>query len=665
MDILSTMKKKDFNNKEKNLFSGIPPSYWLFIFSVILYVNTLSNGYNFDDTFVVQNNPTIRKGIEAIPEIFTSRYWTEKDNTFGYRPVVRASFAMEMSLWGENPTMSHLVNILLYALGVFVAYKVIRKIFFQIPEWIIFSGFLLFISHPLHTEVVASLKNREDLLVLILGFLCILIFLKFSETRKSPWLFLGLIVFFITCLTKENGIVFMAIIPAALFFSVPDNKISKEFFKKNQTLLISAFLLLVIGIIALNLPNWILPAEQKELFYFENPLHFIHIKSMHYATGFFSLLYYLKMLILPYPLLFYYGYNMIEMHTFTSLWVWLSIIIFVFMVVFTIKYFYKNSLFAFSIILYFVNIFIYSNIYLPVNGIVAERYVFIASLGFILAILSLFYQFKILPITNLSRVKKTKSGLIIPVIIITVVFSILTLKRNAQWKDYKTLMSSDIEFLNNSAKAQTSYATVLFNELKDTLAKGYKANSADVETILRHYKRSVEIYPKMYNSMNNIGLIYLSMYKNIPEAMSWFKKALENNQDYTEASYNLAYSYLQVKDTNSALTYFNQVLRYDSTHTASLSDMANIYYAKKDSIKALGLNYKLMKTDTLTDLPYINLGNYALLGHDTVTAVKWWEKAILKNPDNPKLCYGLGMYFTQHGDLQKGNYYLKLSKKLR
>ena len=197
MNILSAMKKHENKNK-KNLLKRISPAWWLFILSFLLYANTMYNGYNFDDTFVVQDNVTVQKGIKAIPEIFTSHYWTEKDNTFGYRPIIRASFALEMSLWGDHPAMSHLVNILLYALGVFVAFKVIRKIFFQIPEWIIFSGFLLFISHPLHTEVVASLKNREDLLVFLLGFISINIFLLYYNSKKILWLFLGFIVFFIT-----------------------------------------------------------------------------------------------------------------------------------------------------------------------------------------------------------------------------------------------------------------------------------------------------------------------------------------------------------------------------------------------------------------------------------------------------------------------------------
>lgn len=657
------MKKKKTNLKKSPFYKNIPPFYWLAIIAFVLYANSIKNSYNFDDNFVVLNNPTIEKGISSIPEIFTSHYWIEKDNTFGYRPIARATFAIEMSIWGKSAPMSHLVNILLYCLCIIISYKIIRRIFPDFPLWLLFLAFLLFITHPTHTEVINSLKNREDILVFLFGFTSVYLFLKYSESGKWFWLSLGLFLFFVTCLTKENGITFAAIIPIACFFALPPYNISFVFFKKYQKLIFSSILIIITGIIAIKLPDWILTPEQKTPFYFENPLHFIPEFSTHLATGIYTLIYYLKILIFPYPLLFYYGYNAIEIHTFSNSIVWISTLLYSLFLFLTFKNLKKNPLFSFSVLFYLISISVYSNIVFPVNGIVAERFVFIASLGFTLALFALIQQYFLDFPDKSVQFNKRKNKIIWITLLVSVIFSIQTMYRNTQWKDYKTLLGSDIENLNNSAKAQTSYATVLLNELKDTAAKGYPANPVDLENTLSHYRRSLEIYPDLYSSMNNIGFIYLTFYNNPQEAIPWFKKAIQTKPDYTEANYNLAYSYMRANDTSNALHYYVALLKIDSTHILTISDIANIRFSQKDTVEAIRLNKQIMNIDSFSDFPYINLGNYALLSHDTAKAVEWWEKAISKNPNNPKLCYGMSKYFIQHGQIEKGNYYMNLSNK--
>ncbi|MBI5541969.1 MAG: hypothetical protein HY951_18075 [Bacteroidia bacterium] len=655
---------KNKSKKQQNLFlSKITAAHWLFIISFLLYFNTLWNGYNFDDNFVVYNNPTIEKGISAIPEIFTTHYWTEKDNTFGYRPIVRSTFAIEQSIWGNTPALSHLINILLYCFCVFFAFKLVRNIFPQIPLWILFSALVLYTTHPTHTEVINSLKNREDLLVLLLGIATINIFISLHNSQKWYWLPLGLIVFFATCLTKENGITFAAIAPLVCYFAPNSKNISGTFLNKYFKIILSTILLFIVGYIAIKLPDWILPNEQKLLFYFENPLHETHGFVVKLATGFYTLLYYLKMMLFPYPLLFYYGYNVVNIASFSSPLVYLSLAIFIALAFFTLKNIRKNPLFSFGILLFLVSISVYANFAFPVNGIVAERFLFIASLGFFLAISGIIQQYTQKHPEVSPVYKKNKTRIIWIVTIICIIFSIQTINRNTQWKSYKTLLTADIENLENSAKAHTSFATFTLNEIKVNAVDGNKINSADLEKVIYHYNKSLEIYPDYYTSINNIGLVYLTFYNNPQTAKVWFDKALKIKPDYLEAKYNLANCLIRTGDTLNSINLYKQVLAIDSNHIQTLSEMANIYYLMNDSIKAAELNFKIITIDSVTDLPYINLGNYALLRHDTLAATVWWEKALQKNPDNPKLCYGMAKYFTQHGNSEKGTYFMNLSKK--
>ena len=150
------------------------------VFAFILYGNTIQNNYSIDDDYVTFSDPTVRKGIKAIPEIFTSLYANVydagKEIKFGYRPVVKTTYAIESEFFGANPHISHLINILLYALTSILLFFLLRRFFKE--SHILFPLLVttLFMAHPVHTEVVSSLKNRDELL----SFMFNIIFLNKS-----------------------------------------------------------------------------------------------------------------------------------------------------------------------------------------------------------------------------------------------------------------------------------------------------------------------------------------------------------------------------------------------------------------------------------------------------------------------------------------------------
>ncbi len=72
--------------------------YFIFLFSFVIYANTIPNDYNLDDELVTQNHRLTSKGISAIPEIFTSPYYEDKAGyKYEYRPIVLISFAIPSS----------------------------------------------------------------------------------------------------------------------------------------------------------------------------------------------------------------------------------------------------------------------------------------------------------------------------------------------------------------------------------------------------------------------------------------------------------------------------------------------------------------------------------------------------------------------------------------
>lgn len=203
----------------KQLFSseGSYLTALVFLFSFGIYLNSVFNDYNLDDELVTQNHRLTSKGISAIPEIFTSPYYEDKAGyKYEYRPIVLITFAIEHSLFGDNPHISHFINVLLYALLCVLLFKLLRELLVGYSAVFVAITALIFAAHPIHTEVVGSIKNRDELLAL--GFSLAALHFATLYVNTNHWrnaLAVPLLLL-IGILSKSSAITFAALIPVLL-----------------------------------------------------------------------------------------------------------------------------------------------------------------------------------------------------------------------------------------------------------------------------------------------------------------------------------------------------------------------------------------------------------------------------------------------------------------
>jgi len=191
----------------------------LALLAFLLYANTIPNDYNLDDEQVTRNHRLTKKGISAIPEIFTSPYHEDDMGyKYEYRPMVLATFAIEKSLFGENPHVSHFFNVLLYALTAALLFITLSSLFSQFNIVLPLSITLLFIAHPLHTEVIASIKNRDEILAFLGGIAALFFSIRFVRSSKLVDYFPVLLFFGLAVISKRSIIPFALIIPLASVF---------------------------------------------------------------------------------------------------------------------------------------------------------------------------------------------------------------------------------------------------------------------------------------------------------------------------------------------------------------------------------------------------------------------------------------------------------------
>jgi Tfp pilus assembly protein PilF len=639
-------------------------TFWLkvilFVFAFVLYGNTTKNGYSLDDLYVTYNNPMVNKGIKAIPLILSSRYINlnaeEGGNmNFGYRPLTKAMFAVEHQFFGEDPATSHLINILLYALTLLILFSILRKLMANYSTWFPFFIVMLWAAHPVHTEVVASLKNREEILSFLFGLLALRSFMIYVRKESYLPLASGAIWFLLSIFTKPSTLPLLAAIPFTIFFFTKANV-------KNLVMITGS--MIVISIAAVLFVKLYLPAINRPMLFFENPLAFEKNILLHISTGMYSLLLYLKLLVFPHPLLFYYGYNTIPVVGFGNIWVILSIVIHAGLLVFAVVKLRERHILSFAIFFYLIVISMYANIVKPPAGIIAERFLYIASLGFSIAVI--FFLFKLLKVpAEKPDTGKQLWKVALALLVILIPFTAKTIDRNKDWKSQLSLFSNDIKYLENSAKANFIYATTLKTELIEQLnSNGNRENTqAQTDKIIGLLEQTVKVYPGYFEAWSSLGEMYTMMKNDNEKAMQYFSRAVKEKPTYAAGWYNLGYIYFQKEDFGNALDNFRRAAAIDTTDLKTLSNLANCYNKTGQIDSAVITNERIIKNKPNVLMPYVSNASFYLARQDSANAVIWLEKAAVIKPDNTKVTAVLTRYFEGKGDKAKAGYYRELYNK--
>jgi hypothetical protein len=349
----------------------------LFLVPVILYLNTIFNDYALDDSIVITQNIYVKKGLKGIGDIFRTETFTgffkkKKDLVQGgrYRPLSVASFAIECELWGEKPGLSHLINALLYGGLCIVLFKLLLHLIKNLNPAarnipVAFIATLLFAVHPIHTEVVANIKGRDELFSGLFFMFSFLYLLKAHETDSVGRLFVSALFLFLALLSKENAI---ALIPLAILFYL-----MKAEKKNTHTAIIGSILLLLASSVYLLIRYKVIGGfsggKSNELM--NNP--FLEARNGEkIPTILYTLLLYLKLLVIPYPLTYdYYPYH-IALQSWTNPLVIASLLLNLFILFLSIYYFHKNKVISISILFYYILLLPVSNLFVNVLGICWE-----------------------------------------------------------------------------------------------------------------------------------------------------------------------------------------------------------------------------------------------------------------------------------------------------
>ncbi|KAH0567032.1 protein O-mannosyl-transferase TMTC1-like [Cotesia glomerata] len=184
------------------------------LIATVLYYNTLHAGFVYDDRRAILTNPDLLPNSPWFP-LLENDFWgtplRDSESHGSYRPLCVATFRLNHLLGGLNPQGYHLVNIALHAACTGLVVRVARKV---IPgRWLshAITG-LLFAVHPIHSEAVAGIVGRADLLACFLTLGGFLTYVAHCDQTRSPlMLLIALTSSLLAAFAKETGISSLAL----------------------------------------------------------------------------------------------------------------------------------------------------------------------------------------------------------------------------------------------------------------------------------------------------------------------------------------------------------------------------------------------------------------------------------------------------------------------
>ncbi|MBI9089877.1 MAG: tetratricopeptide repeat protein [Desulfobacterium sp.] len=579
----------------------------ILFFTVGVYSNSITNEFtNWDDDQLILENLSIRSlDIDNLKKIFTP----VKGHTF--QPVRDLSYALDYALWELNPYGYHLHSIFLHWAAALLLFLTLLRIIpnlIRIDEnmpqkggistgavvYISLMTTLLFVVHPVNVEAVSWLSGRKYTLV---GFFSFLSFYLFTGSEKKGWT--GALFragSFLSVVLAIFSSPFGLMIPF-LFLLYDLCRVRKEeglYFVFKARVAVYAPYLAALAVSGMLFWGSLLgggAGGAVSAHPFGRPVYTFY-------TMLRVLFDYARNLILPLWLnnryIDFISNTLYEGKVIASLICGLLIFFFLW------RSYKKGERIYLFCAGWFVLTFLPASNIIPVSIKMADRYIYIASVGLFLFFSYALYRFCVAsPLGKKSRA--LKYGLLFVPVLILLFLSVISINRNMVWENSIALWENSLAHGSRNLVAHKN------------LGKAY-AEAGNFQKAITHYKYGLSINPDMSTLHSNLGKVYTSLGRNGDALVSYFR-SLELTPMASDVHNNLGNIFLGMKQFEKATFHLEKAASLDPGSAEAFNNLSLLYTQYGDVEKALVCGKKAVALNPDLAAAYNNLGKvYAVMG---------------------------------------------------
>ena len=409
---------------------------------VICYINTLWNGFVFDDHIHALENSNLRS-LANLPRLLLS-----------YRPLRDISYALDFAIWGESAAGFHFTNLAIHAANTILVFLLVKRLIRAASTSILTPTLaaLIFALHPLQTDAVAYVSGRRDVLFTLFYLAAFHFYLTYRSSRSWKYLVLFLAAWALSLLSKEMAASFPLVIFTWSFCELwgeSSGKQLRKFYESAKGAILTdrwLYLGLAVGGAAYTFYQTYTMGGSERAGYrgfrywggsiYHNVLTVIHVNG-----------WYLKQLVWPTPITQYSGAFPVAGSIFDHM-VIVSLAAVVILIGIGVFLLNKSPLLAFAIFSYFVMLLPVDQI-IPHHELLADHYLYLPIFSFGL--------FVALIIERLAGVRTwMRAPAWAAAAAIVVIFGIMTVRQNGVWRDDYSLWQANYEAVPNSPRAAYS-----------------------------------------------------------------------------------------------------------------------------------------------------------------------------------------------------------------
>ena len=532
--------------------------------------------------------------------------------TTDFKPLVYVTWIIENKLFGMNPRIFHLDNLLIHLLNSFLVFLIVEILVKRItPDnkstlYIAFFTALLFAIHPFKVESVAWAVERKDVLFSLFYFTGILFYLKYLSKGKFFWMWPVALCYLLSCLSKAQGITFIAVIFLLDYFWKREWN-QKIFTEKWPMLFPLLIVLAMFGFIGGGTSGFVVSsnvdyAKNDSLVY--DPANISSLPELYKLFLLMNFRFWLFLIhfLLPVKMaLVYPGFKIIKaagttIHLFPILTAGLLFLV--------IKYFKKFPVFVFAAL--FSGITLLPVLVLPGTGsnFLSDRYMYLPSFSFIFLI-----SYFIIEKLNSQRMLMTMG-------VLTLFYFFSAFSRTSVWKndaliweDNLAKYGDDVYPLNNLGRY---YAKELNNPQK----------------ALDYLNRSMAYSPNNMGALLFRGNVYGMLGKDDLSILD-FQKASEQSPENIDAMIGLAIGYAKKGRNDLALEYFKKATGIEPENITVLQNLGILYCNMGNYTEAVNTLTKITNPDKVQPIvyyylaiSYFNLSDYDNADKSVDSAIK-------------------------------------------
>jgi hypothetical protein len=574
-----------------------------------LYLNTLGHGFVWDDKLVITSNPVTVKGWDGFWEIITTKSAVPNKNV--YRPVPQLMFAAEYALSGGKPWLSHLMNALLYAALCAVVLRFLRRVFATAPTLLLLGIGLVYAAHPLHVEVVANIKSRDEILAMLLGLLGAMALQRgCAEGRWLPAL-VGLAYFGLALLSKTNAVTLLPVALLLHWYRLPGVWFDPGTWRLAGCLALLggattvSLLLTLLGAALLGAGCWqgagslswkplawglglagmagLIWAEVSytpsdgyayltEATQLNNVLIDATQAQLVRPTALANCGRYLGLFVYPHPLVHMYGYGQVPLVGLGHPLTLTALALVILGLSACLTGIPRREPVAFGIAFFLCTFSIYSNFWVTAPDTMADRYLFLPSLG--LCVVLGFGLYALLAWVTQGSPERRAGMALLVLLPMAVAAGTATVLANRDWASDGTLIKNRIAYMENSAPAQAMLGFVLYQDARAATDPAERDRNYQQALFALH--RALAIYPDFYVGWTESGKIFaeVGLYA---KAEVCFLKAIQLSPRSPEAHGHLGTMLFFRDEARAALPYLENALSLNPTQEPLLHLLARAY----------------------------------------------------------------------------------------